>query len=96
MNGDGHQDSNHGFDGDRSRVRTIDPCFAMVALPRERRLANASGRASSSRRGHSLDDERRAIRALTRTTSLRLLASEFGVSHGTVWMVVRGKGEQVA
>ena len=71
----------------------------LVGQPPLRRVVGATGRAPYQRRppGRLTETERRAIRALAATRSLRELAAEFGVSHETVRAVLRGStGARVA
>ncbi len=63
----------------------------LVALPPARRTVGCSGRAPYQRRppGRLTDAERRAIRVLAASRSLRDVAADFGVSHETVRAVLR-------
>ena len=60
-------------------------------------MVGRSGRAPYQRRppGRLTDEERRAIRAVAATRSLRDLAADFGVSHETVRAVLH-EGAAVA
>ncbi len=82
--------------GGRTRARTLRPGFVVVGIPTERRAVGTSGRAPYQRRppGHLTDAERRAIRVLASSRSLRDLAADFGVSHETIRGVLQlAKGQ---
>ena len=70
----------------------------MVGQPPARQVVGASGRAPYQRRppGRLTEEERRAIRALAASRSLRDLAAAFGVSHETVRAVLRGREREPA